>query len=65
MAGTNQIEAYKLSKELIGNNDSIDALKAKMKGHKESIKAFDERNEVIMGELRVHVEAEELKTDTY
>jgi hypothetical protein len=52
----NKNEAYKLSKELISNNDAIDALKAKTKGHKESIKVYDERNEVVMGELRVHTE---------
>ena len=47
-------EAYKLSRELLKNNDAIGALKAKMKDHKEGIKSYDERNEVIMGELRVH-----------
>jgi molybdopterin converting factor small subunit len=57
----NKEEAYKLSKELISNNDAIDALKAKMKGHKESIKAYDERNAVIMGEIRVYVEEDGAK----
>lgn len=51
-------EAYKLSKELISNNDAIGTIKEKMKADKENIKAYDERNEVIMGELRVHTEAE-------
>ena len=52
----NKTEAYKLSRELIENNDKMGELQAKIKGHKESIKAFAERNEVVMGELRVHVE---------
>ncbi len=51
-----QSEAFKLSKELIGNNDKMSAFRVKIKDLKESIKAFDERNEVIMGELRVHTE---------
>jgi hypothetical protein len=58
-------EAYKLSKELISNNDAIGKIREKMKGDKESIKAFDERNVIIMGELRVHVEAENLTPETY
>jgi hypothetical protein len=32
-----------------------------MKGHKESIKAYDERNAVIMGEIRVYVEEDGAK----
>ncbi len=55
--------AFTLSKELISNNDAKDALKAKIKGYKESIKAYDERNDVIMGELRVHTGIEEPETD--
>ncbi len=49
-------EAYKLSKELISNNDKINAIKEKMKADKENIKAFEERNVVVMGELRVHTD---------
>lgn len=55
-------EAYKLSTELISNNDAIDKIKEKMKADKENIKAFDERNGVIMGELRVHTEADNLNS---
>ena len=58
-------EAYKLSKELIENNDKMGELQGKIKGHKESIKAFAERNEVVMGELRVHTEADNLNPDSY
>ena len=54
----NVTEAYKLSKELISNNDAIVKIKEKMKADKENIKAFDERNEVVMGELRVHTEGD-------
>lgn len=53
-------EAYKLSTELISNNDAIDKIKDKMKADKEAIKSYDERNGVIMGELRVHTEADNL-----
>ena len=62
---SNMIEAYKLSKELISNNDQIDKIKEKMKNDKETIKAFGERNEVIMGELRVHTEADSIDTQTF
>lgn len=58
-------EAYKLSAELISNNDAIGKIKEKMKGDKETIKSFDERNAVIMGELRVHTEADNPNADTY
>ncbi len=55
---TNNIQsAYNLSKELITNQDHITALQVKIKGNKECIKSYLERNEVIMGELRVHTEA--------
>ncbi len=54
---TNNIQsAYNLSKELISNQDHITALQVKIKGNKECIKSYLERNEVIMGELRVHTE---------
>ena len=61
----NKTEAYKLSKELIENNDKMAELQGRIKGHKESIKAFAERNEVVMGELRVHTEADNLSADNY
>ncbi len=54
MANTKLSEAYKLSKELISNNDAIDKIKDKMKEDKETIKSYVERNDTIMGELRVH-----------
>lgn len=58
-------EAYKLTKELISNNDAIAKIKDSMKADKDRIKAFDERNEVVMGELRVHTEADNLNANTY
>jgi hypothetical protein len=58
-------EAYKLSRELISNNDAIGKIKESMKADKERIKAFDERNEIVMGELRVHTEADNLNANTY
>jgi len=58
-------EAYKLSKELISNNDKIADIKEKMKAEKENIKAFEERNVVVMGELRVHTEDDNIATQTY
>ena len=47
---------YTLTKELCDNNQAIDNIKEKMKGNKDSIKAYDERNESIMDELRVRTE---------
>lgn len=58
-------EAYKLSKELIANNDKIANFKDTIKAHKENIKAIEERNVVIMGELRVHTEDDDIDMQTY
>lgn len=62
---TKQEEAYKLSRELINNNDKIGLIKEKIKVDKENIKAYEERNVVVMGELRVHTEDDNINTDTY
>ena len=62
---TTDIEsAFILSKELIENIDKVSRVKSKMKGLKDEIKAYDERNEIIMGELRVHTEEVELDTES-
>ena len=51
-----------LTKEMCNNNRSIAKETAKMKGIKDTIKAFAERNAVIVDELNVHTE-DDFNTD--
>ncbi len=56
---------FDLTKEMISNHQKIDNIKIKMKDQKDEIKAYDERNAVIMGELKVHTEDDNLVPDGY
>ncbi len=61
----NKDSVFNLTKELLSNGQHIGNIKDKMKAHKDEIKAYDERNEVIMGELKVHTEDDNLIPDGY
>ncbi len=63
MSIRNHAKVYELTKELCGNNRMIGTLNAKTKGIKDEVKAFQERNVVIMDELKVHTE-DDFNTDT-
>jgi len=53
---TNKEKTFQLTKEMIHNNHLKGLNEEKIKGLKDINKSFDERNQVIMGELKVHTE---------
>ncbi len=56
-------EVYKLTKELLDNKQHVSNIQIKIKCHKDEIKSYSERNEIIMGELRVHTDFDDLDID--